>query len=52
MIHFLTNQMQIKFNSMKKIEIRFGKFLVNLGPIIEDEARKMIEMSRDGAFTP
>ena len=30
-IHFLTNQMQIKFNSKKKIEIRFGKFLVNSG---------------------
>ena len=31
-IHFLTNQMQIKLNSMKKIETRFCKFLVNLGP--------------------
>ena len=31
-IHFLTNQMQIKFNSIKKIEIRFCKFLVNTGP--------------------
>ena len=31
--HFLTNQMQLTFyNSIKKIEIRFGKFLVNLGP--------------------
>ena len=32
MIHFSTNQMQIKFNSKEKIEIRFGKSLVNSGP--------------------
>ena len=31
MIHFLTNQMQIKLNS-KKNEFRFDKFLVNSGP--------------------
>ena len=37
-IHFLTNQMQIKFNSIKKkIEIRCDKFLVNLGPYVGEE---------------
>ena len=30
-IHVLTNQMQIKLNSLKKNKIRFGKFFVNLG---------------------
>ena len=31
-IHFLTNQMQLNSIRKKKMEIRFGKFLVNSGP--------------------
>ena len=41
-IYFLTIQMRIKFNSLKnKIETRFGKFLVNLGPNMYYQIKKL-----------